>query len=61
MSCPSERLLFSYIAYGCPHFVKVKESLMRDYVTGKMSSLQYHHNLRLLYSAVRDCDKYYIS
>ena len=55
----SEKKLYDYIVYGVPSFVSVKSALQADYVERGMEPARYHHNMQLLYTHCRECDKVY--
>lgn len=55
----SEKKLYDYIVYGVPSFVSVKSALQADFVDRGMESSRYHHNMELLCSHCRECDKIY--
>lgn len=55
----SEKKLYDYIVYGYHSFLSVKSALNADYIERGMEYSRYAHNLRLLYSHCRDCDKQY--
>lgn len=55
----SEQKLYDYIVYGVSSFPSVKSALQADYLERGMDYSRYCHNVQLLYSHCRECDKMY--